>query len=235
VISSYLLFAAVFKVIFFFFSFCREEEAMADPGRTSPALSSDESEDDTQKNPPKPSAKEQWKKIFTQSQSQKRARSRSRSRSRLRSRSQESEESESSQDRRAAAAKKSKKETSSEDEEEVVTRENLLWQWFNKSDTEFSKSTRPGVDTQYPKAVCNIVCATREGTIICGKVIGRTDANSIGMSRHLKNRHPSEHATYRTQRLAFKVQEDKGRRKVQEIAAEEQDYQAWRAGKLCYS
>lgn len=211
---------------------------MANPGRTSPALSSDES--DADKNPPKPSAKEQkeqWKKIFTpsQSQSQKRARSRSRSRSRSRtrsrSRSQESEESESSQDRRAAAAKKAKKDTSSEDEEEVITRENLLWQWFNKSDTEFSKSSRPGIDTQYPKAVCTIVCATREGAIICGRVIGRTDANSIGMTRHLKNRHPSEHATYRTQRLAFKVQADKGRRKVQEIAMEEQEYQAWRGGK----
>jgi hypothetical protein len=47
----------------------------------------------------------------------------------------------------------------------------------------------------------------------------------------LKNRHPSEHATYRTQRLAFVVQADKGRRKVQEIALEEQEYQAWRAGK----
>jgi hypothetical protein len=227
------------KLFFFsFFSFRREEEAMANPGRTSPALSSDES--DADKNPPKPSAKEQkeqWKKIFTpsQSQSQKRARSRSRSRSRSRtrsrSRSQESEESESSQDRRAAAAKKAKKDTSSEDEEEVITRENLLWQWFNKSDTEFSKSSRPGIDTQYAKAVCTIVCATREGAIICGRVIGRTDANSIGMTRHLKNRHPSEHATYRTQRLAFKVQADKGRRKVQEIAMEEQEYQAWRGGK----
>jgi hypothetical protein len=227
------------KLFFFsFFSFRREEEAMANPGRTSPALSSDES--DADKNPPKPSAKEQkeqWKKIFTQSQSQsqKRARSRSRSRSRSRtrsrSRSQESEESESSQDRRAAAAKKAKKDTSSEDEEEVITRENLLWQWFSRSDTEFSKSSRPGIDTQYAKAVCTIVCATREGAIICGRVIGRTDANSIGMTRHLKNRHPSEHATYRTQRLAFKVQADKGRRKVQEIAMEEQEYQAWRGGK----
>jgi len=210
---------------------------MANPGRTSPALSSDESDADN--NPPKPSAKpsakEEWKKIFSQSQSQKRARSRSRSRSRSRtrsrSRSQESEESESSQDRRAAAAKKAKKDTSSEDEEEVITRENLLWQWFSRSDTEFSKSSRPGIDTQYPKAVCTIVCATREGAIICGRVIGRTDANSIGMTRHLKNRHPSEHATYRTQRLAFKVQADKGRRKVQEIAMEEQEYQAWRGGK----
>jgi hypothetical protein len=210
---------------------------MANPGRTSPALSSDESDADN--NPPKPSAKpsakEEWKKIFTQSQSQsqKRARSRSRSRSRTRSRSrsQESEESESSQDRRAAAAKKAKKDTSSEDEDEVITRENLLWQWFSRSDTEFSKSSRPGIDTQYPKAVCTIVCATREGAIICGRVIGRTDANSIGMTRHLKNRHPSEHATYRTQRLAFKVQADKGRRKVQEIAMEEQEYQAWRGGK----
>jgi len=209
---------------------------MANPGRTSPALSSDES--DADKNPPKPSAeeqKEQWKKIFTpsQSQSQKRARSRSRSRSRTRSRSrsQESEESESSQDRRAAAAKKAKKDTSSEDEEEVITRENLLWQWFSKSDTEFSKSSRPGIDTQYAKAVCTIVCATRAGAIVCGTVIGRTDANSIGMTRHLKNRHPSEHADYRTQRLAFKVQADKGRRKVQEIAMEEQEYQAWRGGK----
>jgi hypothetical protein len=227
----------VFKVIFFFFRFRREEEAMANPGRTSPALSSDESDADN--NPPKPSAKpsakEEWKKIFSQSQSQKRARSRSRSRSRSRtrsrSRSQESEESESSQDRRAAAAKKAKKDTSSEDEDEVITRENLLWQWFSRSDTEFSKSSRPGIDTQYPKAVCTIVCATREGAIICGRVIGRTDANSIGMTRHLKNRHPSEHATYRTQRLAFKVQADKGRRKVQEIAMEEQEYQAWRGGK----
>ncbi len=204
---------------------------MANPGRTSPALSSDESDDDN--NPPKPSAKEQWKKIFTQSQSQKRARSRSRSRSRTRSRSrsQESEESESSQDRRAAAAKKAKKNTSSEDEDEVITRENLLWQWFSKSDTEFSKSSRAGIDTLYPKAICSIICATREGAIICGRVIGRTDAKSIGMTRHLKNRHPSEHATYRTQRLAFKVQADKGRRKVQEIAMEEQEYQAWRGGK----